>query len=538
MPKPIQSSVVESLQREYSSAAFVDASSLFVSDGQGSLYALRVGDIGPAELLATYKLAIPAVYESSQNSVPFRLHQAVATDGRSSTLVLSSKYYPKDAPPATKTTKHTPRAQFDLWGVRVPIPLTQSSSTQPLLILWHRRGTDVPVHTAYDASRESFLFVSGSTYLPTAAAPVPSYEPSPDEIAPIPRGDENFDTPTSGLPNPPPPYSWTQTSDSVTVAIPLPADTPTEHIKIAFGPRTLTVLVEGASAAGVGEAGVPLVVPRFTLKPLWDGIHPAGSLWTFDRSAESRYGILALHLDKQHEGTRWMQVFAGREADETEVPETLDPTELYNIREALEKYTAALQGGDDAGGLGLGSGVPSLAEGERDDEVDLDVGKSVCATWVGVDGRAGGHADDSPLQVLSTPFPGAAEASLVIKNGLDGVAYTLKRAGAPNEIPRWEHTSTFSALSFVLASKRDTRFVHHVSSEAVFAFESGARDLGGNVYIYRGASPKENWAKQAILKIGGGSAGSLLGVGLMKVLGKVVILALCEGELAVLHGIL
>ncbi|KAI1789603.1 hypothetical protein LXA43DRAFT_923313 [Ganoderma leucocontextum] len=543
LPKPMQSSAVQSLQREYPSAAFVDASSLFVSDGQSSLYALRIGDIGPAELVATYGLTIPADYESSQNSVPFRLHQAVAADGRAAILVLSSKHYPKDAPPVTKPSKQAQQVKFDLWGVQIPVPLAHSPEAQPLQILWHRRGTDVPVHTAYDTSRNSFLFVGGSAYLPMAAAPVPSYEPSPDEIAPIPRPGENLDTSGNGLPSPPPLYSWTQTSDSVTVAIPLPADTPTEHIKVAFSPRTLTVLVEGDAAAGSGGADVPLVVPRFTLRQLWDGIHPAASLWTFDRTAESRFGILALHLDKQHEDTRWPQVFAtaaaaGEGGGEAEVPETLDPTELYNIREALEKYTAALQGGADAGGMGLGTGVPSLSEGERDDEVDLDVGKSVCATWVGVDGRKDGHADDSPLQVLSTPFPGAAETSLVVKNGLDGVTYTLKEAASPDDLPVWEHTSTFSALSFVLASKRDTRFVHHVSPQAVFAFESGARDLGGNVYIYRGASPKENWAKQAILKIGGGSAGSLLGLGLMKVQDKVVILALCEGELVVLHGVL
>ena len=510
----------------------MDNSFLFVSDGQGSLYALRIGDVGPAELLATYELTIPAVYESSQSSVPFRLHQAIATaDGRTAVLVLSSKHYHKEAPVVAKESKHAPQVKFDLWGTQIPLPLPHFPSAQPLQVLWHRRGTDVPVYTSYDASRESFLFVGGSAYLPIAAAPVPSYEPSSDEIVPIPRAGENLDTPAPT--SPPPPYSWTQTSDSVTVAIPLPASTPTEHIKVAFGPRTLTVLVEGTTAG----TDVPLVVPRFTLKPLWDGIHPTGSLWTFDRAAEGRYGILALHLDKQHEGTRWPQVFS-TEGGEVEVPETLDPTELYNIREALEKYTAALQGGEDTSGLGLGTGVPSLAEGERDDEVDLDVGKTACATWVSVDGRNGGHADNSPLQVLSTPFLGATETSLVVKDGLDGLTYTLKGAASPDEAPVWEHTSTFSALSFVLASKRDTRYVHHVSSEAVFAFESGARDLGGNVYIYRGAPPRENWAKQAILKIGGGPAGSLLGVGLMKVQDKVAILALCEGELVVVHGVL
>ena len=296
----------------------MDNSFLFVSDGQGSLYALRIGDVGPAELLATYELTIPAVYESSQSSVPFRLHQAIATaDGRTAVLVLSSKHYHKEAPVVAKESKHAPQVKFDLWGTQIPLPLPHFPSAQPLQILWHRRGTDVPVYTSYDASRESFLFVGGSAYLPIAAAPVPSYEPSSDEIVPIPRAGENLDTPAT---SPPPPYSWTQTSDSVTLAISLPASTPTEHIKVAFGPCTFTVLVEGTTAG----TDVPLVVPRFTLKPLWDGIHPTGSLWTFDRTAESRYGILTLHLDKQHEGTRWPQVFS-TEGGEVEVPETLDP---------------------------------------------------------------------------------------------------------------------------------------------------------------------------------------------------------------------
>lgn len=563
LPKPVQSSAVETLQREYPSAAFVDTSSLFVSDGYGSLYALRLGDAGPAELLATYDLSIPEEYDSAHSAVPFRLHHAVTPDTQSTVVVLSCKHYPRNAPTITKGSK-APPVQFDLWGAHIPLPVTPSSEAQSLHILWHRRGEDVPVYAAYEPTLRSFLFAGSSTYIHSAVSPAPRYEPSPDEIVPVPRKGENLDGTSNGasasVPKPPP-YSWTQTSDSVTIAIPLPADTPKEHIKVTFSPRALTVLIEGADYGQNGITDVPIIAPRFTLKPLWDGIHPSTSLWTFDRAAESQYGILALHIDKQHEGTRWPQVFspAGQDGEE-EVPETLDPSELYNIREALEKYTAALRDGTDASGLGLGQGVPSLAEGERDDDVDLSVGKSACLTWVGVDGTSpawaagtDGHAgDDAPVQVLSTPFPGAAgtlKISLVAKHGLDGATFTLQpptaAASATNDPdahdsarPRWEHTSTYSALSFVLASKRDTRFVHHVASEAVFAFESGARDLGGNVYIYRGVGPKENWAKQTILRIGGGDAGSLLGVGLMKVQGKIIVLCLCEGELVVLHDVL
>ncbi|KAI0632103.1 hypothetical protein C8Q77DRAFT_1074185 [Trametes polyzona] len=549
LPRPIQTDAAETLQREYPSAAFVDATSLLVADGYGTLYALRLGDAGPAELLASYELSIPAAYESARTSVPFRLHQAVSPDGQSILAVLSSKHYPKNAPEPAEKSHKAPPAKFDVWGVQIALPIAPSSDTQPLQIVWHRRGDDVPVYTAYDASRKAFVFVGSSPYLPLTVAPTPSYEPSPDEIAPIPRKGENLDgapsTTTTDIPKPPP-YSWTQTSDTVTIAIPLPSDTPTEHIKVAFAPRTLTVLVEGASAAPT--AAVPVVVPRYTLKPLWDGIQPGTSVWTFDRAAERAYGVLALHLDKAHEGTRWPQVFAqapaGEGGEEDEVPETLDPTELYAIREALEKYTAAL-GGGDASGPG-GGAVPSLAEGERDDEVDLSVGKSACVTWVGAEGATpawlgkDGHGDDEPLQVLSTPFPGSAGTfppSLVAKNGVDGVVYALREGSGADDPPAWTHTATYSALAFVLASKRDTRFVHHVANKAVFAFESGTQDLGGNVYIYRGAGPKENWAKQTVLKVGGGSAGALLGVGMVHAQGKAVLLCLCEGELVILHDV-
>ncbi|KAI9058335.1 hypothetical protein FKP32DRAFT_1597420 [Trametes sanguinea] len=551
LPRPIQSSAVDSLQREYPSAAFVDATSLLVADGYGTLYALRLGDVGPAEVLASYELSIPAAYESSQTSVPSRLHQAISPDGQNIIAVLSSKHYPKNAPEPSQKSHKPPPVKFDIWGVQIALPIVTASQAQPLQIVWHRRGDDVPLYVTYDASRQAFLFVGSSSYLPINIEPTPSYEPSPDEIAPIPRKDENLDgtpAPASDLPKPPP-YSWTQTEDMVTVAIPLPSDTPTSHIKVAFSPRTLTVLVEGAPAAP--SADVPVVVPRYTLKALWDEIRPGTSLWTFDRAAERAYGMLTLHLDKAHEGTRWPQVFAaagqGGPDGEEEVPETLDPSELYAIREALEKYTAALRDGSDPSGLGLGKGVPSLGQGERDDDVDLSVGKSTCVTWVGVGGAhpawlgKDGHGDDAPLQLLSTPFPGSMgvhKPSLVAKNGLDGVVYTLQPGSNLEDPPKWEHTATYSALAFVLASKRDTRFVHHITSKAVFAFESGTQDLGGNVYIYRGVSAKENWAKQTVLKVGGGTAGALLGVGLMKVQGKVVVLCLCEGELIVLHDVL
>lgn len=242
-----------------------------------------------------------------------------------------------------------------------------------------------------------------------------------------------------------------------------------------------------------------------------------------------------------------MQVFAfagtstsPQDDADTEVPETLDPSELYNIRESLEKYTSSLRDGEDVSGLGLGRGVPSLGQGEIDDEVDTVIGRQAFITWVPVTADAPspeGDTDEMPFGLLSTSVPGInpSEISIIVKNSVDGVVFSLP-SNPPSSPPIWTHTSTFSALAFVLASKQDTRFTYHVPSKAVLAFENGTKDRGGNVYIYRSSVHMgEKWAKQAVLKVGDGESGSLLGVGAVRTSrGGYVLLCLCEAKLVVI----
>jgi len=176
------------------------------------------------------------------------------------------------------------------------------------------------------------------------------------------------------------------------------------------------------------------------------------------------------------------------------------------------------------------------------------VGRQAYLTWVAGDGSTPPWAETEnvPFQLLSTPLPGkindsTSGISLIIKDGLDGIVYTLDTQQQQQDatpIPRWVHTSTYSALAFVLASKQDTRFTHHIPSTAVLAFESGVRDRGGNVYIYQSASVRENWAKQAILKVDDGRGGPLLGVGaLARADGQNIVVCLTEGELVLITGV-
>ena len=265
-----------------------------------------------------------------------------------------------------------------------------------------------------------------------------------------------------------------------------------------------------------------------------------------------------------------MQVFAAPAttttaaamADDTgdvEVPETLDPSELWHIRESLEKYTAALRSGEDASGLGLGRGVPSLVEGEVDEEADGSVGRKAWATWVDIEGgtpawtqkQHGAGAttaweeEDELITLLSTPIPGGPNSApeLILKQDIDGTVFSLDPSNNPNTNSVWRHTSTYPALAFVLASKQDTRFTYHLPGKAVLAFEGGSiRDRGANVYIYRPPTKaKDIWAKQSVLQVDDGSGGALLGVGCVKARGgnegEVVVVCLTEYELVLIAGI-
>jgi hypothetical protein len=59
---------------------------------------------------------------------------------------------------------------------------------------------------------------------------------------------------------------------------------------------------------------------------LWGSIVPRSSFWTWDTHGAHTYGLLTLHLEKQHAGMQWPHVFdlATSLSGEPEVAEMLD----------------------------------------------------------------------------------------------------------------------------------------------------------------------------------------------------------------------
>lgn len=458
--------------------------------------------------------------------------------------------------------------------------MEDATASKQLNVLWRLHSHDLPNYVSFDVEAERYIIGAPSSLTSnpegpsTPSAPTRPSSTTPSEATPEP----------SGPPIPhPPPFSWTQDPDSLTVVFALPSDTPTSSIRITFSRQFLTLHI-GSAASTLAPYSTRSTLPHVSHKKLWDLIDPHASVWTFDREAEGRdstFGLLSLHLEKANTGAKWTDVFAltapsmvedtgeskitelttEQEEQELEhVVETLDPSELAKISENMEQWTKGLVDGGataEVDGDGLGHGVPTSLIGEEIDvEVDGDLGRPLIVTWVESaltpSPRLVRPHPTVPYSLLSTPLPlssastNTPDSSITIKHDVDGLLFAPPSLSSSTYT--WTHTSTFPALAFVLATKQDASFIHHLADRAVFAFDApssfslaspagGTRSGAGNLFVYyRPEDTKGTKGVQMVLRVGGPSSGALVGVGgVVGEDGKVAVVALCEKELWVLH---
>ncbi|KAJ3529844.1 hypothetical protein NM688_g7794 [Phlebia brevispora] len=164
LPHQIMSGAGDAPHREYPSSAFLDPQTLFVSDGTGTLYALRLQAQGPAQLLNSFELSIPEEHQSAHPSVPFRVHCAVRAPDGQCTVLLSSKHYSDISPAEDTASAKRSRAapQFDIWAVNVDL---DTGRERTVVRRVHRRKEGVHAAREFVISSSVFLHASViSTY--------------------------------------------------------------------------------------------------------------------------------------------------------------------------------------------------------------------------------------------------------------------------------------------------------------------------------------------------------------------------------------
>ncbi|ORX36833.1 hypothetical protein BD324DRAFT_651314 [Kockovaella imperatae] len=356
------------------------------------------------------------------------------------------------------------------------------------------------------------------------------------------------------------PYSWTQTADAFTLHLDFPPGTSRQEITISLDDTSLDIV-----ASSMADTDTPLFRFLRRRKRRWFGdIDAGGSTWTY----EPKTGVLEFEVVKRDTNIRWPSLFVPSDDDDDDdddetyddIPETFDAATLAAVRESFgrirERNSSEPEGNHPA--------IPALLREEMDydldDDEDFDGGGMMYAESGG-GGGGGGHKigrdvlvgtltsvgeakwSKASSTVVSLPMSGDLNDGIMIKSAVDGLLFCPPQSGDPSNRP-WSHRTTSPALSFVLGSKRDVRFVKHViqhSKDAirttVMAFDSGAVPGSGNAYIYYPPVDRMT-AKQGVVKISGGERGALLGVGQIVVNGKIVVVALCEKELVVLRSVL
>lgn len=520
------------------------------SDGFGTLYLV---DAHKKAIQATYELLEPV----SNILLPFALNAATAS-GATAYAILSGS--------AKNTGVLSSSTPFRVDVVRFSLEAA-SAETQPLARVSELIGPDLPIYAAFKDGKailgSSAKFKSTNSHVSEGTQEVAdvtqAYEPRPDEVVGIPRKGELSQAVSSDAP---PPYSWNQTSDSLTVVFPLPTTINVKDIKVVFRPKAISLMI-----AGAGERHHAIPLPQLDTVKLWGEIDAGVSTWTWEKTGgdKGKFGILALHLEKRHEDTRWVHLFQQDDnphlkKEYFEVDETLDRSEMLKITEAMEKFTADLAS-TGTGGTSNFDQRSSLLGEELDMEVDtpdMSNGKGLVFTWInGIaepEPSVASDSDDEVVEYISTalPTPEALAPSIIIKHDVDGLLFDPPAQSAD----RWLHKTTYPALGFVLASKRDVVHVYHFSTKLAIGLETGT-PIGAqrvqssgtygsipaskmNAYLYFPPPPgsKSRNAQQKVVRLGEASAGAVLGAVAFEKSGSLDVVVLCERELILLKRVL
>ena len=372
------------------------------------------------------------------------------------------------------------------------------------------------------------------------------------------------------------PFSWTQNHDTISISMQFPVRTTQKQLKTEITEKSLSI-------SSSNNASASPELKKFLERParqLWSNIQTSSSTWSFDTKTTT----LQIELWKYDEDLRWPSVFASSEdeEDEEEVPETLDAATLASVRDRFTNIQT--RNGDEP--QGNHPALPALFREEMDYDLDDDeefgdashgmygelggskIGRDV---MIGFMGHSGPHWSKSTQTVISLPLS-RDDSTIMVKNAVDGLLFSPPK-GKPYKSPHkdaWRHQTTSPALSFVLSSKRDLRFVRHVTTwdpesppespaqgegerapkkrkmktrpgeveATVLAFDAGGSGMGtGNVYVYY-PTADGFYAEQGVVRVSGGDRGALLGVGEVEVQGKKMVVALCENALVVLNNVL
>ncbi|KNE62405.1 hypothetical protein AMAG_07627 [Allomyces macrogynus ATCC 38327] len=467
------------------------SSRLLCSDGMGSLFIID--------------LSIRAVTATFHQPDPFVLLDAIvalSNDALCLTVILytvSEDTLPRDSAStasvqqrARPTTRfHGTQLMFDL-PTTTPMDVDGASPSIPVLHptrstnLWTSRAHP---HFASLTPNGTVIAGSNAPLARVAAAPTttddeatPEWRPSSDPGAPTPATAPAPSSASTVFQCAHFAYMWTQTDTDVTVHITLAARVTPRQIQCRFTPSRISLVVKDLQLSPTETAQTVAILDGAP----WARIVPDDCVWTLEQQT-----YLVLHLEKAEARTRWTHVL---DVDDGRL-ETVDPSELAGMREALAKYTSQMEDAaaalrDRAVPAGTQGGTTSFMQDHEDIDLEMDE-PTLCVARIKADGSEAASVATGLHQYLCPAWPRGA----CLKHDVDGTVYSLDEL---------EHVYSAPAFGYVQASKREKRLAVATRWFVVLA------EAKHHVYVYMvPASTKEHRATQYMVEIGDGEVAGL-----------------------------
>ncbi|CAG8478576.1 12918_t:CDS:2 [Acaulospora morrowiae] len=370
------------------------------------------------------------------------------------------------------------------------ITLVRMSVTPPhdLQVEHTVRGPEIPLYCSIEPNGDGYVIGSNVDY--ELVNKISTEEIDPMEAdQPVNEVDVDAEK-SSNKDDKKPPYVWTQTSSDVTLCFQLPPGTPKTAVHCNFSKTHLSLNIRLEDNSSTKQS-----LPCYLFTRLFDLIDPDSSLWTI----ESSIGLLTLHIEKHHHGTRWSHVFQQDDG----VHETLDPNEFAEFRERLEKYTSDLLDDNETSQISGRSLLQHSIGQEMEESIDHEW-REVTFIWIGREGKIGAKTSGGS-EFLCRQFEsfdlknGLSMPSVCLKSDVDGLVYSVDH---PIESKTHDvspltltHFSTFYAFAFVQASKREKRYMFHDPSNRFVMIFDGSH----HAFVYWHNYDRENHGEQFVV---------------------------------------
>jgi hypothetical protein len=426
---------------EYPAVIPVSETALVVFDGNDRVYNVCYD---PEAHLGTTTSEFSLFEHSSYRGThglegPSRLLDAVMKEG--ACFILSSTLnFQKSSSSTTVSMSQTGEYLVELWCLG-------ADHAPKVVKSWVGQKWEEFAHL--DETGETLLMVCEQPY----QVVFPEQHPEPER--PPPASCPQEEHPTNA-------YVWTQTPEDVTVQVRLSQKISKQSVECVLTGDAVTLSYRTLSGKKI------FVIPQST--QLFAPIITHESYWTLEQGT-----ILSLYLQKKYTPGRWPQLYH----EDDGVCETLDPNQLAEYRERMQKYEEDPMSATPSDTVG--------ARREKLEECDSE-GRSV---WVHSYEWSSGaecsfEAEGQHSWICSSLSSDRKDTKLCFQFDVDGVVYKV----SPTE-NSMNHVDTVAALGYIQASKRDKRFATFgpgglgIIVETSRAYVYGAVDSKGQYGVQR-----------------------------------------------------